>query len=112
MPVYTPAPCTGTRPGSGKPLVGAAYLSVRQVVNGDGQEDVEKGVVAEQGQDDEVERVNHSGSMAPLGLDALVHHLVPVFAGEDLFQKNNGTSVKNYSGWFVVGIQLLFLLKL
>ena len=96
--MYTAAPCTSTRPGSCKPLVGRAYLSVCQVVDGDGQEDVEEGVVAEQGQDDEVERVNHSGSMAPLGLDALVHHLVPVFAGEDLFQKNNGTRIKNYSG--------------
>ena len=76
--MYTTAPGTVTRP---------AYLSVGQVVDGDGQEDVQEGVVAEQGQDDEVERVNHSGSVAPLGLDALVHHLVPVFAGQDLFQK-------------------------
>jgi len=62
------------------------FLRVRQVVNSDGQEDVEQGVVAEERQYDEVERVNHSGSMTTLRLDALVHHLVPVFTGQDLFE--------------------------
>ena len=59
-------------------------LGVGQVVDGDGQEDVEQGVVAEQGQDDEVEGVDHSGSVPALGLDALVHDLVPVLAGQHL----------------------------
>ncbi len=41
-------------------------LRVGQVVDGDGQEDVEQGVVAEEGEDDEVKGVDHSGAMATL----------------------------------------------
>ena len=67
---------------------GRQFLRVRQVVDGDGQEYVEQGVVAEECEDDEIEGVDHSGAMAALRLDALVHHLVPVFAGQNLFDKN------------------------
>jgi len=47
-------------------LSGRQLLRVGQVVDGDGQEDVEQGVVAEEGEDDEVEGVDHSGAMAAL----------------------------------------------
>ena len=42
-----------------------------QRVDGDGQEDVEEGVVAEEGQEDEVQRVDEAGASTALGLDAL-----------------------------------------
>ena len=63
-------------------------LRVGQVVDGDGQEDVEQGVVAEEREDDEVEAVDHPGAVAALGLDPLVHDLVPVLAGQHLLQRD------------------------
>ena len=59
-------------------------LRIGQIVDGDGQEDVEQGVVAEEREDDEVERVDVARSVASLGLYALIHDLVPVLARENL----------------------------
>lgn len=58
---------------------GAQLLRIRKIVDGDSQEDVQQGVVAEEHQHDEVERMGHA-----LRLDTLVHHLVPVFSSQDL----------------------------
>ena len=46
-------------------------LRLAQRVDGDGEEDVEEGVVAEEGQEDEVQRVDEAGAGAALGFDAL-----------------------------------------
>ena len=62
-------------------------LRVGQVIDSDGQEHVQQGVVAEQGQDDEVERVDVARAMPPLRLDALVHHFVPILPGQDLCEE-------------------------
>ena len=48
------------------------FLSIGQVVDGDGQEHVEECIVAKQSEDDEVKAV---GDLIVLGLDAIVHHL-------------------------------------
>ena len=54
-------------------------------VAGDGEEHVEEGVVAEEGEHHEVEAVDVSVGLAPaLGVDGRVHDLVPVLAREDL----------------------------
>ena len=50
-------------------------LRVGEVVHGDGEEDVEEGVVPEEGEHDEVERVDHAVADAALRHDAVVHHL-------------------------------------
>ena len=65
-------------------LHGGHLLGLAQTVDGDGQEDVEQGVVAEHGEEDEVERLDQAGLGAALGLDAVVHDLVPVLARENL----------------------------
>ena len=65
-------------------------LSVGEIVHSDGEEDVEEGVVAEEGEDDEVERVDHAVADAPLGHDPVVHHLVPVLARQHLEDGEEG----------------------
>ena len=65
-------------------------LSVGEIVHSDGEEDVEEGVVAEEGEDDEVERVDHAVADATLGLDPVVHHLVPVLASQHLEHGEEG----------------------
>ncbi len=59
-------------------------LSSHQVVDSNGQEDVEQGVVPEERENDEIQRVDVARPVAALGLDALIHHLVPVLTGQDL----------------------------
>ncbi len=78
-------------------LRGRQLLRTGQVVDGNGQEDVQQCVVAEQYQNDEVHRVDHAALVdAALRLDRLVHHLVPVLAGENLKdgQQGNGKGVE------------------
>ena len=53
-------------------LQGGHLLRLAQRVDGDGQEDVEEGVVAEEGQEDEVQRVDEAGASSALRLDALL----------------------------------------
>ena len=53
-------------------LQGGHLLRLAKRVDGDGQEDVEQGVVAEEGQEDEVEGVDEAGASSSLGLDALI----------------------------------------
>ena len=82
-------------------LQGGHLLGLTQGVDGDGKEDVEEGVVPKQGEEDEVGAVDlflnddklkmelngrhHSaGRVPPLRLYTKVHHLVPVFPGQDL----------------------------
>lgn len=65
-------------------------LSVGEIVNGDGEEDVEESVVAEEGEDNEVERVDHAVADPPLGHDPVVHHLVPVLTSQDLENGEEG----------------------
>ena len=66
---------------------GRETLGVGQVVDGDGQEDVEQNVVAANEQRDEVEEREDGaqGREATIRPDARVHHFVPVLAGEYLF---------------------------
>ena len=52
-------------------LQGGHLLRLPQRVHGDGQEDVEQRVVAEQRQEDEVQRVDEAGARPALRLDAL-----------------------------------------
>ncbi len=60
-------------------------VGVGQVVDGDGQEDVEEDVVATDEQDDKVEAGDDADAFDPAeGLDAVVHYHVPVLTGEDL----------------------------
>jgi hypothetical protein len=59
-------------------------LSVRQVVDSDSQEDVQQGVVTEEHQNYEVQRVDHTLFVAALRQDSLVHHFVPILASQDL----------------------------
>jgi len=68
-------------------LHGRHLLRLAQAVHSDGQEDVEQRVVAEHGQKDEVEGVDEALARASLRLDAVVHHLVPILASEDLHDK-------------------------
>lgn len=51
-----------------------------------------------------LQRINHSGFVATLGLDALVHDLVPIFARQYLKdgQQRNGERVE-VGGWRAVG---------
>ena len=65
-------------------------LSVGEVVHSDGEEDVEEGVVTKEGQDNEVERVDHAVADPTLGLDPVVHHLVPVLASQHLEHGEEG----------------------
>ena len=65
-------------------------LSVGEIVHSDGKEDVEEGVVTEEGEDDEVERVDHAVADPPLGHDPVVHHLVPVLARQHLEDGEEG----------------------
>ena len=53
-------------------LQGGHLLRLAQRVDGDGQEDVEQRVVAEQRQEDEVQRVDEAGASSALRLDALL----------------------------------------
>ena len=71
-------------------------LGVGQVVDGDGQEDVEKSVIAEQHEDDKVQGINHSPSRAALGLDALVHDFVPILTRQYLIPKESYCLLSNY----------------
>lgn len=68
------------------------YLSER--VDSDSQENVEQCVVAKQGEEDEVARVDEAGASATLRLDAQVHDLVPILTSQDLKQ-----FAVNYAFW-------------
>ena len=64
-------------------------VRVREVVDGDGEEDVEQDVVAAHEQDDEVQGGHDAdGVDAAERLDAVVHDHVPVLAGQDLVEKS------------------------
>ena len=65
-------------------------LSVGEIVYSDGEEDVEEGVVPKEGEDNEVERVDHAVADPALGDDAVVHHLVPVLASQHLEHGEEG----------------------
>ncbi len=67
------------------PVVVLQGIGVSQVVDGDGQEDVQEDVVTTDEENDEV----HAGEDADgvdttEGLDAVVHHDVPILTGQDL----------------------------
>ena len=71
-------------------------VGVGQVVDGDGQEYVEEDVVAGDEEDDEVEAEEHPVRLdAAKGLDAVVHHHVPILARQDL-QRVVGIGVTQY----------------
>ena len=54
-------------------------------VAGDGQEDVEQGVISAQGQQHEVQGVDHPAALAAaLRVDGRVHHLVPILSSQNL----------------------------
>ena len=56
-------------------------------VTGDSQEDVEQSVVSTQGQHHKVESVHQTAFLGtPLGVDCIVHDLVPVLASQYLKQ--------------------------
>ena len=85
-------------------LSGSQLLGIGQVVDSDGQENVEQSVIAKESENDKVQRVNHARAMSALRLDPLVHDFVPVFAGEHLEhgQKGDGEGVE-IRGWRAVG---------
>ena len=66
------------------------FLSVGEIVHSDGEEDVEEGVVTKEGEDNEVERVDHAVADPALGDDPVVHHLVPVLASQHLEDGEEG----------------------
>ena len=65
-------------------------MGVGEIVHGNSEEHVEEGVVTEQGEDNEVEGVDHAVTDPTLGDDAVVHHLVPVLASQHLEDGEEG----------------------
>ena len=61
-------------------FTGRHLLGLTQRVHSNGQEHVEQGVIAEHGQKYEVKRINQTRTSTPLGLDALIHDLIPILA--------------------------------
>ena len=58
---------------------------VGKVVDGDGQEDVEEDEVAADEEDDEVDASDDSRRLDPaVRVDSVVHHRVPILAGQNL----------------------------
>ena len=60
------------------------FLSICEIVDSDSKEDVEKSVVTEEREDDEVEGIDHAVTDPSLGHDPVVHDLVPVLPRQDL----------------------------
>lgn len=60
-------------------------ISISQVVDSDGQEDVEEDVVTTDEQNDEVDAGDDANALdSAESLDAIVHHHVPILTSEDL----------------------------
>ncbi len=60
-------------------------IGVCEVVDGDGQENVEQDVVAAHEEDDEVHAGDESDAIDPAKrLDSVVHDHVPIFTGKNL----------------------------
>ena len=66
------------------------FLSIGEIVDSDSKEDVEKSVVTEEREDDEVEGIDHAVTDPSLGHDPVVHDLVPVLPRQDLEDGEEG----------------------
>ena len=75
-------------------------LEATQDIITDSQKYIEERVVSKEGENDEVKRVNHSRTVSTLWLNALIHNLIPILAGQHLKngQEGDGKGVEIRGG--------------